>query len=107
MIKFDIVVVPPNGGETEFTAEMKGQRIPQAGEYVQFREADGVSFFLVRNVVSVYLDDDSPIKVFDETSISVEVEPVDYELQSSSQARMIERFRRQGLSVKEWVASGF
>ncbi|MBM7586005.1 hypothetical protein JOC86_002547 [Bacillus pakistanensis] len=34
MIKFDIVVVPPGGGEVEFSASTKGPRIPQVGEYV-------------------------------------------------------------------------
>ncbi|MGG1291388.1 hypothetical protein ABE218_08535 [Bacillus smithii] len=107
MIKFKIVVVPPGGGEAEFIAEINGNRIPQQDEYVEFREEDGISLFLVRNIISVYSNDDSPIKEFDETGIFVEVEPVDYEMQSPAQARMIKRFRDQGLYVREYIPSGY
>jgi hypothetical protein len=107
MIKFEIVVVPPGGGEAEFSASTKGNRVPQKGEFVQLKEEDGVSFFLARNVISIFRDDDSPVKDFNELSIVVEVEPIDYEMQSPTQARMIERFRKQGLDVKHWEPSGY
>ncbi|PLR93204.1 hypothetical protein [Bacillus sp. T33-2] len=107
MFKFEIVVVPPGGGEAEFVAEVTGNRAPQPNEYVQLREEDGVSFFLVRNIITILQDDDSPVKNFKETGIAVEVEPVDYELQSPSQSRMIDRFKSKGLPVKEYVPSGY
>lgn len=39
--------------------------------------------------------------------ISVEVELVDYEMQSETQSRMIERFKSKGLDIKEWIPSGY
>lgn len=108
MFKFELVVVPPGGGETEFTVEIKTQRIPQTTEYIQLKEEDGISLFLVTNVISVYEDNDEvPIKDFIEKGISVEVEPVDYEFQSPSQARMVERFKQQGYPVKSWIPTSY
>ena len=108
MIKFHIVVVPPGGGEAEYSAESMGNRIPQWGEYIQLKEVDGVSFFFVRHVLTVFKDDDNSKKMdFSEEAIVVEVEPIEYELQSESQTRMIERFKNKGLKVDKYVPSGY
>jgi hypothetical protein len=107
MINFDIVVVPPGGGEAEFSSPTKGNRIPQPGEYIQLREFDGTSIFIVRNVISIFEDDKSPVRNFSEQGITVEVEPVNFELQSPSQTKMIEKFKNRGINVKEFIPSGY
>ena len=108
MINFQIVVVPPGGGEAEFTFDIKSERVPQSSEYIRLSEEDGESLFYVRNVTTFYKDNpDVPVKDFIEKAIVVEVEPINFEFQSETQLRMIERFRRQGLQVKEWEPSGY
>ncbi|MBK5446090.1 MULTISPECIES: hypothetical protein [unclassified Peribacillus] len=106
-MKFNIVVVPPDGGEANFSAPIKGNRIPQKGEYIQLTEEDGTSYFLVRNIISCFEEDDSSVKDFSETGIHVEVEPLDYEMQSPSQQRMIERYKTEGYTVKQYIPSGY
>jgi hypothetical protein len=107
VFEYEIVIVPPGGGEAERTVPVRGKRIPQPNEYVQFKEADGISFFFVRNIITILKDDDSPVSSFDEEKIVVEVEPVECEYQSPTQTKMIERFKAKGLNVKQWVPSGY
>lgn len=107
MIKYELVIVSPSG-EQEYNPKGKGTHVPRVGEYLSVKEEDGYSFFHVVQVLVNMKDDDSPVANFVEENVVVAIEPVENEIgQSPTHAKMIDRFKKQGHSVKKWIQIGY
>ncbi|PUB12632.1 hypothetical protein [Paenisporosarcina sp. OV554] len=74
-MKVEINVVPPGGGETNYTIPLAENSyfMPRAGEYINIREEDGMSAFYVRNI---HYFCEKPQTKFLVENVVIEAEPV-------------------------------
>jgi hypothetical protein len=110
---YKIVIVPPGGGEADFTQDVKGAEfVPRAGEYVVIavdsneEETRGVEAYLVRYpVTNLTRKDWGDAGIFGTT---VEVEPVRHPYQSKRHGKMCERYDGHwGHPTKDYPESGY
>lgn len=89
-MEFSLNIVPPGGGKVEINTFLSSNSIPRIGEYIIFRERNGVSAFQVRNVVYYYYP----------SFISVEVEYVEHHNQCERHKKKIDMYKERGKQPK-------
>jgi hypothetical protein len=111
---YNVVIVPPGGGEVDFTQKVKGAtHIPRTGEYIVISvdsEGDerirGAEAYQVRYAVThlTRKDWDDPGVLY----TTVEVEPVRHPYQSKSHEQMCKRYDGHwGHPTKDFPESGY
>jgi hypothetical protein len=114
MVDYNIVIVPPGGGEVDFTQKIRGAtHVPRIGEYIVISvdggddaHLQGVEAYQVRYAVS-HLSR----KGWGETSFvysTLEVEPVRHAYQSPSHAEVCKMYDGHwGHPTKDFPESGY
>ncbi|HVB13772.1 MAG TPA: hypothetical protein VNH38_03320 [Candidatus Dormibacteraeota bacterium] len=112
-MNYNIVIVPPGGGEVDFGQEVKGAtHVPRPGEYVVIsvvegdERARGAEAYKVRYAVThlTRRQSDHPEFVY----ATVEVEPVRHAMQSKDHADMCKRYDGHwGHPTEDYPTSGY
>jgi hypothetical protein len=122
VITFKLSVVPPGGGETEYTLEMSAEHLPRSGDYIQIvrqpvdlprpstapppPEFDTKAVaFKVR--YSMYSAKETSGGKVGPAEIWVSVEPVESPYQGEDHRRLIEIYRARGLTVEATPESDY
>jgi hypothetical protein len=105
-VNYEIIVVPPGGGEADYVEEIKGApSIPRPGDYLLLSGEDGlVRAFKARYTVHVSRRSEG---VTTHEATALEVEPVSHAVQSEAHAKMVSVFQSQGFTIEDFPESGF
>jgi hypothetical protein len=103
-MKFSICIVPPGGGEADFTIAVEGSAIPRNGEYITVQYENGVGCYKVRYVTYCYEKQGDKFK---DLMPVVEAEFVRHPYQSPEHKRCIEMYESRGHKADSYPESGY
>lgn len=106
-MKYELVIVPPGGGETDYTATINNATsIPRVGDYIILQDKDGLRAFRVLYVTLGAKGTGTPGQYQEETP-AVQAEFVEHPYQSKAHTASIEMYEARGKSAHEYPESGY
>lgn len=107
-MEYELVIVPPGGGEADHSRLVRGaSSIPAVGEYVQVLDGDGRGRMYFVNLVRTDVRPTPDDKAWVHCGVVVLAEPVLYSRQSDGHSRLVSIYESRGKRPREYPETGY